>query len=95
MGDRVVVTWSHFCLTSTEYRNVEPVLRHAIDQIPVGDWLYQARSSLYRNEDASKKIFVATGILVFDFELFIGVRVNCHEYESVFLETCIGNATVL
>ena len=27
-----------------------------------------------RNEDASKKIFVATGILVFDFELFIGVR---------------------
>jgi len=26
-----------------------------------------------RNEDASKKI-VATGILVFDFELFIGVR---------------------
>jgi hypothetical protein len=27
-----------------------------------------------RNEDASKKIFVATEILVFDFELFIGVR---------------------
>jgi len=25
-----------------------------------------------RNEDTSKKIFVATGILVFDFELFIG-----------------------
>jgi len=25
-----------------------------------------------RNEDASKKIFVATGILVFDFELFVG-----------------------
>ena len=25
-----------------------------------------------RNEDASKKMFVATGILVFDFELFIG-----------------------
>jgi hypothetical protein len=28
--------------------------------------------SIGRNEDASKKIFVATGILVFDFELFIG-----------------------
>jgi len=27
-----------------------------------------------RNKDASKKIFVATGILVFDFELFIGDR---------------------
>ena len=27
-----------------------------------------------RNKDASKKIFVATGILVFDFELFIGGR---------------------
>jgi len=26
-----------------------------------------------RNEDASKKILVAMGILVFDFELFIGV----------------------
>jgi hypothetical protein len=25
-----------------------------------------------RNGDASKKIFVATGIIVFDFELFIG-----------------------
>jgi hypothetical protein len=28
-----------------------------------------------RNEDASKKILVATEILVFDFELFIGGRV--------------------
>jgi hypothetical protein len=28
---------------------------------------------IHRNEDASKKIFVATGILVFDIELFIGV----------------------
>jgi len=28
--------------------------------------------SIGRNEDASKKIFVATGIIVFDFELFIG-----------------------
>jgi len=27
-----------------------------------------------RNVDASKRILVATGILVFDFELFIGVR---------------------
>jgi len=27
-----------------------------------------------RNEDASKKIFMAAGILVFDFELFIGGR---------------------
>ena len=29
---------------------------------------------IYRNEDASKKIFVATEILVFDFEFFIGGR---------------------
>ena len=29
---------------------------------------------LCRNEDASKKILVATGILVFDFELFISGR---------------------
>jgi hypothetical protein len=29
-----------------------------------------------RNEDASKKIFVATGILSFDFELSIGDRVR-------------------
>ena len=27
-----------------------------------------------RNDDASKKIFVATEILVFDFELFTGVH---------------------
>jgi len=26
------------------------------------------------SQDASKKIFVVTGILVFDFELFIGAR---------------------
>jgi len=35
----------------------------------------RARCPKYRNEDdASKKIFVATKILVFDFELFIGIR---------------------
>ncbi len=28
-----------------------------------------------RNEDASKKIFVATEILLFDFELFIGGKI--------------------
>jgi hypothetical protein len=33
-----------------------------------------------RDIDASKKIFVATGILVFDFELFIGER--CEETSS-------------
>ena len=31
-----------------------------------------------RNEDASKKIFVAKGILVFDFEIFIGGRCALH-----------------
>jgi len=36
-----------------------------------------ARWLICRNEDASKKIFVATGILVFDFELFVGVRFLC------------------
>ncbi len=34
----------------------------------------RARWLISRNEDASKKIFVATEILVFDFKLFIGVR---------------------
>ena len=27
-------------LTNKVYTNVDPVLRHAIDQIPVGDWLH-------------------------------------------------------
>jgi len=26
-------------LTNKIYTNVDPVLRHAVDQIPVGDWL--------------------------------------------------------
>ncbi len=26
-------------LTNKVYRNVDPVLRHAVDQIPIGDWL--------------------------------------------------------
>jgi len=26
-------------LTNKVYTNVDPVLRHAIDKIPVGDWL--------------------------------------------------------
>ncbi len=34
---------------------------------------FNVRSLICRNEDASKKI-VATGILIFDFELFIGDR---------------------
>ena len=43
----------------------------------VAGWGLAARSErrlIRRNKDASKKIFVATGILVFDFELFIGDR---------------------
>jgi hypothetical protein len=36
--------------------------------------LWRARWLTYRNEDASKKIVVPTGILVFDFELFVGDR---------------------
>ena len=42
-----------------------------------------------------KKIFVATEILVFDFELFIGGRLICHEHLPVFQDTCIGNVAVL
>ncbi len=38
--------------------------------------VFNVRWLICRNEDASKKIFVATGILVFDFELFIGGRVQ-------------------
>ncbi len=34
----------------------------------------RARWLICRNEDTSKKNFVATGILVFDFEIFIGAR---------------------
>ncbi len=26
-------------LTNKVYTNVDPILRHAVDQIPVGDWL--------------------------------------------------------
>jgi len=37
-----------------------------------------------RKVDVSKKIFVATGIVVFDFELFICGRVKCHEYQPIF-----------
>jgi len=37
-----------------------------------------------RDMDASKKILVATRILVFDFELFIGVR--CKEVVSLALK---------
>jgi hypothetical protein len=33
--------------------------------------------------DASKNIFVATGILVFDFEFFIGVRLQIRRADSV------------
>ena len=43
------------------------------------------------NMDASKKVFVATAILLLDFELFIGGRLNCHERMSIFQETCVGN----
>ncbi len=32
-----------------------------------------------RNQHASKKIFVATGILVFDFEIFVGGRFDLLE----------------
>ena len=35
-----------------------------------------------RDMDASKKIFVATGDLVFDFELFIGGRYQCARDKS-------------
>lgn len=37
--------------------------------------VFNERWLIYHNEDASKKI-VATGIFVFDFELFIGGRVQ-------------------
>ncbi len=41
----------------------------------------------YRNVDASKKNFVATGILVFDFELFIRGRVQKDEGRTT-LSSC-------
>ena len=47
------------------------------DSMDVTGWglaLSNAHWLKCRNEDASKKIFVAIGILVFDFELFIGHR---------------------
>jgi len=31
-------------LTNKEYTNVDPVLRHAIEQLPVGDWLRRSSS---------------------------------------------------
>ena len=36
-----------------------------------------------RNVDASKENFVATGIIVFGFELFIGERLDHHEYQPI------------
>jgi integrase len=30
---------SSLCLTNKIYTNVDPVLRHAVEQLPVGDWL--------------------------------------------------------
>ncbi len=40
----------------------------------VGAWEVKKNTLICRNEDASKKVFLATDILVFDFEFFIGVR---------------------
>ena len=48
-------------------------MKKCIDHITLLGIGYEAWLICY-NEDASKKIFVATGILVFDFELFIGDR---------------------
>jgi len=41
-------------------------MRDIVASLSYATWL------ISRNVEASKKIFVATGILVFDFELFIG-----------------------
>jgi hypothetical protein len=42
-----------------------------------------------RKVDASKKILVATEILLFDFELFTGARVNCHDCLPISYAACI------
>jgi len=42
----------------------------------------------YRNMDASKKIFVSTEILVFDFELFIGDRRQKNKELMTTLSSC-------
>ncbi len=41
-----------------------------------------------RNEDASKRMFVTTEILVFDFELFIGGRFDSTPYNNHKLMSC-------
>jgi len=45
---------------------------------------------IYRNEDASKKIFVATENLLFDFEFFIGDQFTSILHVSVALSTNEG-----
>jgi len=50
-----------------------------------------ARWLICRNEDASKKIFVVTGILVFDFELFIGGRFSQNRWEKIRQKVGLAN----
>ena len=44
--------------------------------MPISEWLLLKRCDV----DASKKIFVSTGIVSFDFELFIGARIQIYRY---------------
>ena len=62
-------------MNQSDIRGLVHDLRTSADidiQISYERWL------ISRNEDASKRIFVATGILVFDFDLFIGDRFCYH-----------------
>ena len=57
----------------------------SIDFTPINCRLgaFYTKSWDSRNEDGSKKIFVSTVILLFNFELFIGGRSNYHEYQPI------------
>ena len=66
-----------------------PHPRHIPNRLAVTRWGLVVSRTLWlisRNEYASKEIFVATGILVFYFELFVGVR--CDLLGNAILAAC-------
>jgi len=42
-------------LTNKAYTNVDPVLRHAVDQIPVDDVYYDQREKIFRKREELKQ----------------------------------------
>jgi len=42
-------------LTNKAYTNVDPVLRHAVDQIPVYDVYYDQREKIFRKREELKQ----------------------------------------